>query len=200
MRLGPSDELLLLARPFTAYAAIGRRPEEPGLWRAIRRPLLALLMIGSFVSVTTAGRFTIVHVVFAAISWSFLPAIQIAWLLALRSRVARAIPAGASVDLFFAGQSAYYAFFCAVMLLIVAAPGLADRISGLYWIGIFGAGILAAQLHGIYSTAAFMRQIWLLSRAGTFTATVTYYLAVSGTLLLYYVSMGQLLPLLVPHP
>jgi len=201
VRLAPSDELLLLARPRSAYAALAERtpPTAPAAWVLVRRPLLALLMIGAFVSISTAGRFTLWHVVLAGFGWSFVPAIQIFWLLILRLRNGRARTAADTIDLFFAGHGAWYALASALMLLITVAPWLADRIHGIEWLFILGIGIIGALIHGVITTATFVRNVWARTRRQTFRITVTYYLAVSATVLGYYLWMGQVMPLLVPH-
>ncbi len=197
VRLEPSDELRVMVRPFETYRALAEQ-ERPGSWW--RRPLLTLMVLGAFVSVTTAGRFALSHIVLVGIAWAFIPASQLGWLWMVRRRWGTHVPFGTSAHLFFAGQGGWLLVLIALIGLVTLAPGVADRINGAEWVGVVGIGALLALFHGMVVTFAFMRHVWNTTPRRALVATTSYYLGLAVTISTYYLSMGQLLPLMTGTP
>ncbi len=71
-----SDDARLIRRPFLTYGELAAEEDERPLRTALGRALLLLLVIGAFVSITSAGRLVAFHVVGTMAFWSFLPLVQ----------------------------------------------------------------------------------------------------------------------------
>lgn len=191
-----SDELRVMVRPFHAYRALAEDASiDRGRWWW--RPLITLVFLGAFGSVSTAGRFVFAHMVLVALAWSFVPAAQLLWLAAAHRRWGRTRRLDDSVHLFFAGQGGWLALIVLVLALLTLAPGVADALTGAAWVRWLGGGALVTALHGVVVTYAFMREVWALPRRRAWAAAGAYYLGLTGTFVTYYLAMGQLLPLLV---
>lgn len=190
-----SDELRVMLRPFSAYRALASgHPEldDASVWR---RPVLTLLVLGCFVSTTTAGRFVPAHVLFVAIAWAFVPAAQLGSLAVVRALWGRHVGLRRTVHLFFAGQGGWLVALMGLMALVMLAPGVADGFDSGRWIVAIGLVALVALVHGMIVTFAFVREVWGAARGRALAATALYYLGVGGTFVTYYVVMGQLLPI-----
>ena len=73
-----SPDAWVLVRPAPAFRALAAQPADPGPWTAWRRPLFMAFLLGCTISLTTTGSLTLRLVVSTALSWSFVPAIEIA--------------------------------------------------------------------------------------------------------------------------
>ena len=191
----PSEELRVLLRPFATYRALA---DELGLapvawWR---RPLLTLVVLGACISVTTAGRFVLAHVLLVGTAWAFVPAAQLVALFLVRARVGRHRPLGPSIHLFFAGQGGWLALLLVLVALVSLAPSLADALTSTHWIMLLASGALVALGHGVVVTFAFVREVWGVARRPAVVATLGYYLVLASIFVSYFLVMGQLTPLL----
>lgn len=185
----------MLLRPFATYRALA---DELGLAPAAwwRRPLLTLLVLGAAVSVTTAGRFVLAHVLLVGVAWAFVPGAQLVALSLLRVRFGRHRPLGPSIHLFFAGQGGWLALLVLLVALVSLAPGLADTLTSTHWIVLLASGALVAWVHGVVVTFAFVREVWGVARRPAVLATLGYYLVLATIFVGYFLAMGQLTPLL----
>lgn len=185
----------MLLRPFATYRALA---DELGIapvawWR---RPLLTLVVLGATISVTTAGRFVLAHVLLVGAAWAFVPAAQLLALCLVRTRAGRHRPLGPTIHLFFAGQGGWLALLVALVALVSLAPSLADALTSTHWIVLLAGGGLVALLHGVVVTFAFVREVWGVARRPAAVATLSYYLLLATIFLSYFLVMGQLTPLL----
>lgn len=189
----------MLLRPFATYRVLA---DELGLTPAAwwRRPLLTLVVLGAAISVTTAGRFVLAHVVLVGAAWAFVPAAQLVALSVVRARFGRHRPLGPTIHVFFAGQGGWLALLVLVVALVSLAPSVADALLSMHWIMLLAAGGLVALLHGVVVTFAFMREVWGVARRPAVVATLSYYLLLATIFLSYFLLMGQLTPLLAGTP
>ncbi len=185
----------MLLRPFATYRALA---DELGIAPAAwwRRPLLTLVVLGAAVSVTTAGRFVLAHVLLVAAAWAFVPAAQLVALSVVRGWFGRHRPLGPTIHLFFAGQGGWLALLVLVVALVSLAPGLADTLTSTRWILLLAGGALVALAHGVVVTFAFVREVWGVAGRSAVLATLSYYLLLAAIFLSYFLAMGQLTPLL----
>ena len=92
--------------------------------RAFRGPLLLLLLLGCFVSIEVSGRFTLRLIADGAVSFAFVPLVEIGSL-ALVAR-GRRVPFGEAVDRFFASDASWLLWMVAMMAFrAVESPMLA---------------------------------------------------------------------------
>lgn len=187
-----SDELRVMLRPFATFRALAQRDSRARWWP---RPLQTLLVIGAFVSATTAGRFVAWHVLFVMGAWAFLPGLQLLWLRIVGQRWGRGSSFARSAHLFFAGQGGWLLVLLLIVALVTLAPGVADAIDGARWIPVMGVGVLFALFHGFVVSFAFFREVWGLTRRAALAASGMYYLGLAMSIVAYYLAMGQLLPI-----
>ncbi len=108
----PAAELRALAGDTTA-----------GWWVLARRPLLLALALGCMVSMQASGRLTARLILDGAISFAFVPVLQIAALAIVGRRTRRALPFSRLVDVFFAGNGPWLVWLLAFSLLrVVESP------------------------------------------------------------------------------
>jgi hypothetical protein len=192
-----SDEALLMVRPFARYRVLAAEDEDKAaLWIAIRRPLLWLLVIGAFVSFTTAGRWVLLHVLFASAMWAFVPLYQIAWLLPITRMAGSKLGASKTIDLFFAGQGPWLCFALALAAVCLFAP---DVWPAFRW--LLGSGVLfiAFGLTLVWSaliTVAFFKSALALRTRLAILATFAFYVGFDGTIAAWYFATGQLVALI----
>ena len=103
-----------------------------------------LLVLGAFVSITTAGRLAPEHLVGTAAMWSFLPALQaLALRVALAAGRSRA-PFRASLSRYYAGHGPWYALLLAVAGVCLFAPEVGAALRALLRTGALPVALLAA--------------------------------------------------------
>jgi hypothetical protein len=192
-----SDELQSLIRPFRTYRRL--RTEKPDVtgWRLLaRRPLLFLLIFGGFVSLTAAGRLVAFHLLGTALSWMFVPLLQIAGVAAVVGLLARDRSVARSVDLFFIGQTPFYLFFLGLAGVCLFAPdaGLAFR-----W--LFSSGVVFIAL--VVTILLGTRQTWICFGWGlglgwwrALIATLIFNVVYAGGIISYFALTNQVQPLL----
>ncbi len=197
-----ADEARLLFSPFRRYrdlAAVGS--DEGTAWRtALRRPLTMLLIIGGFVSLTSAGRLVWYHVSFAMTAWSFVPVLQILFV-ALSMRIFEAkVPLGRAIDLFYAGYAPWLFFMLALAAVCAFAPQPWHTFERLLDGGVLFGAFVVVGCWSILLTFAFFEDGLSLGRGRGLGATIAYYTAFAAAIALYYVVTGQLVPLLGGGP
>jgi len=104
-------ELGLLLYPRATYAALVRARVAASAITAVRRPLLAAIVIGVSVSIAATGRATPGLVAATTISWSYIVLLQLAIAVPLiAGRVRGTIGLARAIDLFFAGHAPWSLF------------------------------------------------------------------------------------------
>lgn len=154
--------------------------------------------MGTYVSLTTSGRLSARHLGFTFLAWWFVPAIQL-WALAISSRwVARSTwPAPRLIDLYYRGQAPWLLYLAGFGALAVMTPSPLTQVRSPVFLGSVVLLTLAIVAWGVFLTYAFFRSGLELGRPRALGATATYYLALVGTIVGYYLVAGQLWPLLV---
>ena len=107
-----SPELRLVLAPRETYAALARsRRARPSLGTALRRPLVAALVLGVAVAIAATHSVSPALVASTTISWSYVIALQLAIALPLvAGRARRTVGVARAVDLFFAGHLPWSTF------------------------------------------------------------------------------------------
>lgn len=169
-------------------------PDEVAARALTWRAGAMLLVLGVFVSLTTAGRVVPAHVVGTALMWSFLPALQ-----ALALRVALAAgrsdaPFRATLSRYYAGHGPWYALLLATAGVCLFAPEVGKAFRWLLQSGVLPAALLATLLWGGVVQAALLRSV-CPTRARTALAMTSFYVTLGGCIAGWYVAAGALLPL-----
>lgn len=191
-----SDAVALLGAPFRRYAALAAEGDEAHA-RALPLRLAAVLgAVGCFVSVTTAGRLTLVHVAWAMVAWAFLPALQaVALVVALRG-VAPGRSRAAAFSLLLLGTAPWIALLLALAGVCLLAQDVAAALGALLRVGALPLLVVAAVGWSILLTVALLRTGLGLTRAATAWSALRYYGLLAAMISGYYVAAGELLPLL----
>jgi len=115
-----SDDLHVMAAPRRAYAtALGQR--AGGSWRAVRRPALVALLLGTGSAFSATGHVTIGLLVSGFVCWSFVPLLQIATAGAIMRSSSRTLPFGRRIDLWFMGHMPWSLWIFAATLAMGTA-------------------------------------------------------------------------------
>lgn len=197
-----SPELRALLLPYSTLAQALAAPEAaPKWWLASRRPLLLLVVLGAFVSLTAAYRLTLGHVVWAMLGWAFLPALQVVGLagtLAIfRRRRLRELPR--MIDLSFYGRAPWHGFLVALVLWHVL---LLDPRTSFFSLFLGGPVPIAIVLCAIWARVidhAFWRALGV-GRLAAVAAVLVGDVLVLGPGVGWYLVTEQLQPLLAGGP
>lgn len=184
-------------RPFNGYRRLAAEgpPDGRWWWLMARRPLFVLLILGTFVSFTTAGRLVPAHIVFTVLFWVFLPAYQTIAAASVARLFASSVPVSWAVDLFFVGHLPWLLLLTWVSGLCLFAPGVYDAFSALLTTGVLpGLGVLVV-LWSMLLTAAWLRAGLGASWPRTLLGSLAYYGGQGGLLVGWYVATYQLQPI-----
>ena len=99
-----SDDLRVMLAPVASYRRLLERPAAVGV-RALARPALVAVVVGTLVTLGNAGQLWPTLLVGSVLSWSWVPLLQLAVstpLIAVCRR--RRVPLAGAVDLFFMGH------------------------------------------------------------------------------------------------
>jgi hypothetical protein len=195
-----SDAVALLGAPFRRYAALAAEGDAAHA-RALPRRLAAVLgAVGCFVSITTAGRLTLVHVAWAMLAWSFLPALQaVALAVALRG-VAPGRARAAAFSLLLLGTAPWITLLLALAGVCLLAPDVAAALGALLRVGALPLAVIGAVGWSALLTVALLRAGLGLTRAATARCALRYYGLLAALIAGWYVAAGELLPLLGVFP
>jgi hypothetical protein len=197
-----SDELRVMFRPMATYAELSAQRELPLSWLvALRRPLLLLVVLGGFVSLTSAGRFTLPDLASTIVAWSFAPVVQ-TLALTVALALSRSLPSPSvrprALDLYFAGQGPWLLFLCVFATGAILLPDPGPAFSTLLRLGVVPLYLLLTILWGGITTWAFFRHGLGLARARAAGATAIFYAIFVGSIAGYYLSVYELQPLVSP--
>jgi hypothetical protein len=101
-----TPELRLMVAPARTYALLARQPSPVGPLTALRRPLLAALVLGASMAIAATKHVTPALVLNTTIAWSFVVVLQIAIaLLLIAAPARRTVGVPRALDLFFASHA-----------------------------------------------------------------------------------------------
>lgn len=189
--LQPSDEVLLLRAPFRGYARLAASPPSP--WAGVLR---LELVLGVFVSLTTAGRLVPFHVASIMLMWAFVPAWQALAVLAGRAAGRSNVPVRDALGLYFAGHAPWFLLLLIVAGVCVLAPDPAAVGAFALRRGVLPALVLSAGVSGVLLTHASFRAGHRLPVGRAIAATSAFYAVYVGGIVAWYLAQGQLQPLL----
>lgn len=192
-----SAEAMLLVRPFRTYRALAARRADRTLRDLGRGLLLEIVLLGAFVSLTSAGRLVIGHMLFTALFWGFLPLLQIV-AVAAAVRVAapreRLVPA---LSLYFEGLGPYYVFYLVLPAICLLAPDVYGAMTALLRVGALPLYLLATIVWGVTITWAFFREGLALPRARAGLGAAVFYGIFVSVVLGYYLACNEIQPQIV---
>jgi hypothetical protein len=106
-----TPELRLIVAPARTYALLARQPSPVGPFLALRRPLLAAVVLGVSIAIAATRHVTPALVLNTTIAWSFVVVLQIVIaLLLIAGPSRRSVGVPRALDLFFASH-APWSFF-----------------------------------------------------------------------------------------
>jgi len=185
-----TPELQLIANPGATYARLARSPMRIGAVRALRRPLLVAVVLGSCVALAATREAPAVLLVSTTLSWSIVVAGQVLIALALIRGPARAtVGVARALDLFFAGHVPWSLWMLA---LVAWAP----------WPGVrpLTPPLLAALIPLALTfriIAAHFQHVLALDRRAAFRRTILHQALTWGLLLGIYAVAVALYPRVV---
>ena len=189
-----SAEVQVMLRPFAAYQRLASEPAPADGWGFLQRPLFQAFLLGAIASLGIARRLSLPLVLSAGIAWSFVPALQIASVLAVRRSVGhRSLPPGRSIDLYFMGQGPWLLW----LLVLVAVQGLLPPERAAAAMGPKGPLFWSFAVPLLWSpllTYAFLRGALQASRARALRALGLHTALIWGVVLGFFQLSGQLGP------
>ncbi|HZO16444.1 MAG TPA: hypothetical protein VFB62_24385 [Polyangiaceae bacterium] len=190
---GWSHDAQLLWRPFAGYRALAATPA------GARAALLGLfrwcVVIACFVSLTTAGRLLLDHLLFAPLGWAFAPVAQTLCVIATARVVKAKLPTTKLLELYFAGHAPWFVLLVLIAGVCLFAPEPQLALRFFVGTGIGFALVLAAIVWCCFLTYAMFRTGVGLGRGAAALASALFYVGYAGTLVGYFLVTGQLLPL-----
>lgn len=182
-----------MLRPFGTYAELARRPGER--WQGLAGPLRWLLVIGCFVSLTSAARIVVDHMILAPLSWALIPFVQSLWIVAIARLFRARLGWRAAVELYFVGHGPWLSVLALVAGVCLIAPEPWPVFRFLLSTGALPLLALVATAWCVLLTYALFRSAFALGRAASLAATASFYTAATATFAGYFLVTGQLLPL-----
>lgn len=192
-----SAEAALLVRPFATYRALGERRGERS-WRDLARGLLLEgVLLGAFVSITSAGRLVISHVVLTTVFWGFLPLIQVAAVAAAVYATAPRERMVGAISLYFEGLGPYYVFYLVLSAICLVAPDVYGAMTALLRTSALPLFLLGTIVWGVVITWAFFREGLVLPREKAGLGMGVFYGIFVGVVLSWYLALNQIQPQVV---
>lgn len=183
---------LLLARPFSGYAALARAHAagDDDAPTALGGALRLLVVLGAVVSLTATGRLAPIEATIAAGSFAYVPIVQaLALAFALRV-IAPKVPFARALALHFAGSGPWLLALLGVAAVALLAPRPAPAL-------FTAIPILAviAWAWGNVLTYALFRGALGLSRARSAAGVALHLVGINLIVPAYFLAFGQLAPL-----
>ena len=186
-----------MLRPFETYSLLAKT-STGGLWALLRRPLKWTLIVGAFVSLTTAGRLVWYHVLLSPLLWVYLAVAQIAALaICMRLAPRSARPRFSRlVDDYFVSQGPMYLLTFLVSGLVILSPKVLPVVTWVLDSGLLLAlAIFATVWTVVLNLALFQRRLKMSILRSVMAALLfwaLYGLAIAGN----FWMMDQLQPLM----
>lgn len=151
-----TPELRLMVAPARTYAVLVRQPSPVGPIAALRRPLLAAIVLGVSIAMSATGRVTPALVLGTTVAWSFVVVLQIAIALAVIAGPARrTVGLPRALDLFFASHAPWSFFF---LIAVVLPPPVGGSTLTLLALTVIPIPLTVRAI------AAYFREVLLLNR------------------------------------
>ena len=184
-----TPELRLMVAPARTYALLARQPAPVGPITAFRRPLLAVIVLGISMAISTTGHVTPLLVLSTTVAWSFIVVLQVAIALVLMAPLARrTVGLPRALDLFFAGHAPWSFFFLTAAVL--PAP-LGRSTAPLLLLTVIPAALTARII------VAFFREVLQLDRRRAWRRTAVHQAITWAAFLFLYGSAVALRPRIV---
>ncbi len=199
-----SHEFAVLLRPARAYSALAKErsldTDSEARSRLAWGVALWAVVLGGFVSLTSAGRLTLGHMALAPLGWAFLPLFQ-AIALAVALRASRC-PVGftRAFGLYLVGHGGWYLLLLSLAGVCLFAPDVTAVFETLLATRALPGLVVLTLAWGMRCTAALFRHGLAVSPRDTARATGCFYLVLGGSIVGWYIALGQLLPLLGVMP
>lgn len=111
-----------MCRPSRAFQYLASQPTGRGLWLALRRPLFVAVLLGCGISLMTTGVLTLRVLVSVTTYWTFVPAIEVAGLMAVLRRPPVNASWAATIDRFFVGHATWTLYMIVLMASLAFLP------------------------------------------------------------------------------
>ncbi|HVY46188.1 MAG TPA: hypothetical protein VHB21_09930 [Minicystis sp.] len=189
-----SDDVRVMLRPFAVYRELGDADEPAPGRAALARAGFVQLVLGGFVSLTSAGRLVAFHVASVFVFWAFLPIVE-ALAVALAVRLASpGKDVRRALALYFTGHAPWLFFLLVVALVPFVAPDVYATMAWLLARGVLPLLLLVALGWGGVLTFACFRAGLGLGRGRAAGATAIFYAVLVGGITSYYLATNQIQP------
>lgn len=181
-----TPELGLMVAPARTYALLARQPSPVGPLRALRRPLLATVVIGVAMALSATGHVTPALALRTTIAWSFVVVLQVAIaLLLITGQSRRTVGIARGLDLFFLSHAPWSLslLFTAAFLAPLDPPQAVLVLLALVPIGVTARAI-----------AAFFREVLQLAPRQAAMRTVLHQVLTWGVFVALYGTSIALTP------
>ena len=184
-----TPELRLMVAPASTYALLARQPSPVGPLTALRRPLLATVVIGVSLAIAATRHVTPMLVFGTTLAWAFVVILQIAIaLLLIGGPSRRTVGRSRALDLFFASHAPWSLW----LLAVVALPAPLGRpVTPLLLLAV------VPLVMTIRAIAAFFREVLQYGSRRAALHTALHQAITWGTFVLLYGSAVALQPRLV---
>jgi len=133
-------------RPATTFRVSTGESSADSAWVTWRRPLALALVMGAMVSLALTGTLNARLLFSGAISWSFVPLIEVAALVIVLRRHSVRARSATLVDTFFAGFGIWALFFVGIAL-VPSVPLRFSQLALFGWLEYVGSAILLWSLY-----------------------------------------------------
>lgn len=186
-------------RPRATYARLRREgPDGAPLALLVRRPLFLLIVMGAFVSFSSAGRLTAVHLMGTLVFWSFVSVLQmiaVALITATMTKTGGSV--ARAVDLFFVGQGPWLLFFTLLAGVCLFAPDVYGSFVWLLSTGVLPGAFLVTFAWGALLTWFFLRRGLEMGVLRALAGGAMYFLLYGGAIVGYFALTNQIQPLVL---
>lgn len=190
-----SNSLQLLFHPFRVYERLARAEDERDVPPSILRGVARLLFVlATTVAITASGRFAPFEIVGAAISFAWVPCVQLLALAVALGLTARHVSLRKAFALYLEGQGVWLIVLTAIVGSCLFVPVDAPPATSLLRLAPILVGV--AFLSGAFLNYALFRAGLGLGRGRALVATATYYVVAHVIIFGYFLAAGQLLPIL----
>ncbi|HEX6463480.1 MAG TPA: hypothetical protein VFZ98_03460 [Vicinamibacterales bacterium] len=182
-----SAELRLILKPDATYAALAARPMSIGAIRALRRPVLVAVVLGTSMALSSTRHATPALVLSTTLLWSAVVVAQVVIALAvIGTTQLEAVGRPRALDLFFASHAPW-----SLWLLAAAAwaPSALGRPGMPVWITAVAAIALTPRM-----IAAFFRQVLKMDRHRAAMRTLVHQTLTWGLFVAFYGAAVALWP------
>ena len=174
-----SAELRLIVDPNGTYAALARADGRIGPLAALRRPLLAAVVIGAVAALLSTRHVTPALMLSTTIVWSVVIVFQIAVALAMIAPGAyRTVGTSRALDLFFASHAPWSLW---MLVIVIWHPSSADRTLNPVLLSMLVPAALTVRM-----IAAFFRQVMEMDLRDAVARTIVHQAITWTTLILLF--------------